>query len=269
MVSSTDQLLSEWDLLVEVRSYLLDLSNGRAWTSALTHALDDWGVVLGERGVLSGKRWLRDEHGGMIHPEQVTLDELGTYRLLGPGEVVLPSELPPLECPFVVAPLGYLALKVGWSASREEVDGLITAVVKESMGRVLGRERDTRKIFDVPCTAKKTFPLLLGKYSIDDGDVLLSREETTYVRHVIAEVRRALARDGYTADLGTFPTCHNPFRYWGEEGGRFAIVAADGSRPSQARLEAYLGRNEFEIWVFDFDQVDRLIDNVEAAVLWT
>jgi hypothetical protein len=34
-------------------------------------------------------------------------------------------------------------------------------------------------------------------------------------------------------------------------------------------LEAFLGRHEFEIWVFDFDRDRRLVDSVEVSVMWS
>jgi hypothetical protein len=196
-----EQLLSEWDLLVEVRSFRLDVSGGRPWRDAF-----------------------------------------------------------------------------------KAEDQLVTALIKESMGRVLATERDWKhaggaggrssaapplQVIDVPCTVKKSFSLLLGKFSIEDGDVLLSREDPAYIRHVIDEVKKALEREGYAGELGTLSTSHNPFRYWQEQDGRFYIFGPHGSRPSQRELEAFLGRHEFEIWVFDFDGVRRLVDSVEVSVMWS
>jgi hypothetical protein len=283
---SLEQLLSEWDLLVEVRSFRLDVSDGRPWTDAFKEALDDWCVALDDAGVVSMKSWERDERGTIIDRDEFKLEPLGTYLFIGPGAIALPPGLPALECPFLLAPYGYVAVKVDWMATEDSVDQLITGLVKESMGRLLATERDWKhtrargadgqssaphslQVIDVPCTAKKRFSLLLGKFSIEDGDVLLSREDPAYIRYVIDEVKKALTREGYTGELGTTSTCHNPFRYWQEQDGRFYIFGPHGLRPSQRELEAFLGRHEFEIWVFDFDRVRRLVDSVEVSVMWS
>jgi hypothetical protein len=276
------QLLSEWDLVVEVRSLRLDLSGDTPWTAAFKCALDDWSFVLGDAGVLSLKRARRDERGGDVKGAGFDFEPIGSYRFFAPGELVLPPELPPLECPLLPAPHGYAAFKLDWAASEGQVEELVRGLIKEGMGRILATERDWKhargdgpaalpspaELIDVSCTAKKKFPLLLGKYSIEDGDVLLSREAPEYVSYVIDEVKAALAREGYQGELGITSTCHNPFRYW-QEGERFDIFGPNGSRPSQRKLEWLLAGHDFEIWVLDFGSVRRLTDSVEISVMWS
>lgn len=278
------QLLSEWDLVVEARSIKFDPSGDTPWPTAFTRALDDWSFVLGDAGALSQKRARRDERGSMIKGAGFDFEPIGSYRLFAPGEVALPPELPPLACPLLPAPHGYAAFKLDWAADKGQVEELVRGLIKEGAGRIIATERAWKyaqgrgdgpstppspaEIIDVPCTAKKAFSLLLGKYSIEDGDVLLSREEPEYVSYVIDEVKAALAREGYQGELGATPTCHNPFRYW-QEGERFYIFGLDGSRPSQRKLEWALAGRDFEIWVLDFSSVCRLTDSVEISVLWS
>jgi hypothetical protein len=281
-----DALLGEYDFIVEVRSFRLDLSGGRHWREAFTKAIDDWCFVLDEGGVLAIKHWERDEHGTMINRDEHSLDPIGTYRFLEPSEIVLPSDAMPVECPLVLPPFGYLAVKLDWAAWEDTARELVTGLIKESMGRIFATEREWKqdrnlvgrsstappieiRRFDYLCTSLQKFSLYLTKYSIDDGDALLSRSDSFYVLYVIAAVKEALAREGYTGELGASSTCHNPFGYWTEEDGRFYIFGPNGSRPSQKELESFLHKRDFEIWAYDFSGVDRLINSAEVSMMWS
>jgi hypothetical protein len=275
-VSSLDQafeaLFVTYDFVVEVRSYRLGSTEGEHWTKAFAREIEEWCYVLGPEGVLQEKTYDRDERGTLIARDRFKLTDIGSYRFFAPGEVVVPDRFAPLACPFVGPLQGFVAIKFDWSAWRDTVKNVVIALIKESVGRVFavdpGAAHGERQVFEVVCTKIDSFSLMLGKYSISDGDVLLSRDEDTYVGYVIDAVKEALEREGYKGELGVTSTCHNPFRYWHEED-RFYIFGPDGSRPSQEELEDFLHRHSFEIWVFNFDEVERLAESVEVSVMWT
>lgn len=250
---------SDWDLLVEVRSFRLAFTEEAAWTAPFVAALREWGFAL-EGGVLSVEHVERDANGTLVRGP-TKLSRVGSHRFFAPDELALPQGQKPLECPFLRAPLGVLAVRLDPSVDRTVVRELVGGLMKEGMGRVVATARAHPAVepLEVHCTAKRPFSLLLHKYSFDDGDVLLSRTDEAYVDYVIAEVKAALRANGLEGDLGAAPTCHNPFRYWEEEN-RFAIYAADGSPPSQAELEGRLGALMVEIWVYDFEGAESLVD---------
>ncbi len=294
--SQLEALLGEWDLLFEIRSFRLDLEGRGGWRPALAAALDVWSFLFeapdaDEVGAVAVKHWLRDEDGALVRGEapntaaRFAAQSIGWYRFYEPSEIALPIELPDVECPFVRPVLGYVALRFDWSAWEDTVTSLLTALVKESMGRVFATPRNWKydravvgrsptapplpiNIIVRSCTTQKRFSLLLEKHSFDDGDVLLSREDPTYVGYVIEAVKEALAKEGYSGELGAHGTCHNPFRYWSEEG-RFYLFDANGAAPSQAELETFLGRRTFAIWVFDFEIVPELVGTVEVSAAWS
>jgi hypothetical protein len=266
-----EALFETYDFVVEVRSYRLGSTEGEHWTKALALAIEEWCYVLGPEGVLQEKSYDRDERGTLIDRNRFKLTQMGSYRFFAPGEVVVPDRFVPLACPFVGPLQGFVAIKFDWNAWKDTVSNVVIALIKESVGRVFAVGPDAvhgeEQVFEVVCTKIGSFSLMLGKYSIDDGDVLLSRDEDTYVRYVIDAVKKALEREGYEGELGVTSTCHNPFRYWLAED-RFYIFGPNGSRPSQEELEDWLYDHSFEIWVFNFDDVERLAESVEVSVMW-
>jgi hypothetical protein len=281
-----DALLGEWDFVVEVRSFRLDLTSGRDWREAFTSALDDWCFVFQrDSSVIAIKEWERDERGTMINRDVFTLNAIGEYRFIERSEIVVPTDATQVECPLVPPPFGYVAVRFTYEAWEDTAKELMTGLIKESMGRIFATEREWKqdrnlvgrssaappieiRRFEVVCTTLQKFSLYLTKYSIDDGDVLLSRDDSFYVSYVIAAIKEALARDGYTGEVGVTPTSHNPFRYWMEEE-RFWIHGPNGSRPSQDELESFLMKREFEIWVYDFSGVERLVNSAEVSMMWS
>lgn len=153
-----DTLLGEWDFIVEVRSFRLDLTGGRGWREAFTQGLATRGFVLEkETGVISVKELERDA---------VALEPIGAYRLLEVSDVVVPEDAAPVECPLVLPPLGYVAVKLHQAAWEDTARELVTGLIKESMGRIFATERDWKQDRKLVGRSSTTPPIEIRRFEI-------------------------------------------------------------------------------------------------------
>lgn len=213
------------------------------WKSFFRRELAEWGVVLGEDGVFS--------YNG---------SNLGTYEFLSAEEArrrFAPAEW--LEassgCPFVGRALGFFAWQfwftdgLDWFSAiqGEENRSISIPALKEGRG-IIARVDDERfaSSFRHSVHLKRlSLGEAVGKYSLDDGAELLSRDEPEYVQAVQDEVSRVLRADGWD-ELIIFwrSTHHNPLQWFSS--------GDDVPMPSDEEAEALM----VELWLYDFAVLD-------------
>ena len=159
-------------------------------------------------------------------------------------------------CPFVGPLVGYLRWET-WEDMWFNSD----------FPRALFRAgRGTTARIEDGCTADaialRHFSLscVFGKWSFDDGDALLTRDDGAYQDYVIETVRHAIQAAGLTAHVGWMSTCHNPLRLgWfqaaGSEGMVPALWNAKGEAPRLVDPDSALADLSVALWTYDFERL--------------
>lgn len=214
----------------------------------LTHLnarLKDWGFSLGPGGMVLGKDGVERDI---------------RYELLEPAAFAdRPWHATSHPCPFVGPLAAYLRWEPEPWLDREDFRELALALLREGQG-VIARLDDDRA---AQAVVLRRFDLdsAFGKYGIEDGDALLTRDDGPYQDYVLAEVMRVLAGAGLVAHLSWPSTCHNPLRLSafqpnGSERLYPALWRQQGDDLSLVDPDSALSNLSVELWTYDFQVLD-------------
>lgn len=159
-------------------------------------------------------------------------------------------------CPFVLPLVGYLR----WEAWEDMYSGSDFPLALFHAGRgTTARIEDGRT---VDAIALRSFPMscVFGKWSFEDGDALLTRDDGAYQDYVIETVQHAMRAAGLAAHVGWMITCHNPLRLsWAQPAGSKEMVPAlwnvQGEAPRLVDPDRALDALSVDLWTYDFGRL--------------
>ena len=269
MKNNAESLLAEFDFIVEVRSFELAADD---WQNQYLRQLAEWDKYIFNDGEIT-----RETRYGELW--------FGSYRFLDKSELDLSFEsfagkAPRQPCEFVARLLGFFCFSIFEfdAVSRDEAETFVIGNLKESMGAFVGRNRraagdvNAEKLLFLPSIALRQFDAELTKYHFEDGDALLSRDDSRYCDYVTRTIESALLAKGLFAPVFLAVSCHNPFDFGLLElAGEFyepMVLDEHGRIVPESASEIVLRNTSFEIWAFDFSVAETVLDNCAAARFW-
>jgi hypothetical protein len=264
------KLLEEYEYIVEIRNFKFDIDRWQQdfiqeFNGYLNCSFDSIGKHVFVKTNNSGTddSWIN----------------IADYQFIPRYKIRFPADKPELECPLVSTLLGYFCFRFNepprpawdWDWHVNEYEEFLLAVFRESMGLFITDDRERQRLDYLPCLKLGSYPALcFGKSALEDGDILLSRDDENYIDYVLDRVRHSYAERGLEVMLNVVPTCHNPIRFcddWGIDRRKIPHVYDLAGNPCrQDRSDELMHDADFEIWVYDFANLDLICEKSLTAI---
>lgn len=230
-----------------IRAFEDEIPNDSTFLDVWRAALRDWAVTLRDDGRIIGR-------GDTLLGEWALLDaDAATNAVL---------DVCDRGCPFVGPRLGALAFQLySWcdpSARQDFVCGLI----KEGRDGIV--HRPSGESWPAVTLQARSLYGCVGKAALDDGAFLLTRVPGVYSEWTTQAVSTGLLALGDSAGSWSaywMSTCHNPLRL---------VFESDRERRhlDDFPLTLQIPDVAVDLWLFDFDNLEELMDDVEDSPRW-
>jgi hypothetical protein len=242
-------LLQTYEYIVEIRNLTFDAI---VWQQNFVQTFYDYGKFTFESHYFDYIRW----DGRM---------DIANYKFIPKDEIVFSFNKPEINHLLLPNALGYFCFRLDWSPHLSlnfgnEHREFLLAVFRESMGLFITKDKVNNTLNYLPCVKLGVFPATdLDKYSLGDGDILLSRDNQNYMDYAINQVRQVYIEQGLTPMIGVSNTCHNPIRlYLAKHTDTLvkAVYDLQGNIVPEDLLEEKMKDVSFQILIYDFDNLD-------------